>query len=65
MRKTSMAAMMGMKPGGHSGMKKSMQKMEKQEYSKKGLSPSAMRKHEAAEYGKGKCPKCGKSPCKC
>jgi membrane protease subunit (stomatin/prohibitin family) len=58
--------MMGMKMGGHAGMKKSMAAMEKKEYSKKGLSPKAMEKHEAAEYGKGKkCPKCGKANCGC
>lgn len=66
MRKASMAQMMGMKTGGHSGMKKSMQSMEKKEYSKKGLSPKAYAKHEAAEYGKGKkCSKCGKANCSC
>lgn len=65
MRKT-MGQMMGMKIGGHSNMKKSMAPMEKKEYSKKGLSPKAYAKHEAAEYGKGKkCPKCGKVNCTC
>jgi hypothetical protein len=58
MRKASMAEMMGIKTGAHSGMKKPMQKMEKKEYSKKGLSPSAMKKHESAEYGSGKSKKC-------
>ena len=58
MRKQSMSEMMGIKSGAHSGMSKPMQKMEKKEYSKKGLSPSAMKKHESAEYGKGKSKKC-------
>jgi hypothetical protein len=57
MRKASMAQMMG--------MKKSTQKMEAKEYSKKGMSPKAMMKHEKAEYGKGKKCSCGQSPCKC
>ena len=61
MRKQSMSQMMGMKIGGHAGMKKSMAAMEKREYSKKGLSPKMMAKHEKAEY---KC-KCGKKPCQC
>ncbi len=47
------------------GMKKSTQKMEAKEYSKKGMSPKAMMKHEKAEYGKGKKCSCGQSPCKC
>ncbi len=58
MRKASMAEMMGIKTGAHAGMKKSMKAMEKKEYSKKGLSPSAMKKHEAAEYGTSKSKKC-------
>jgi hypothetical protein len=57
MRKASMAQMMG--------MKKSTQKMEAKEYSKKGMSPKAMMKHEKAEYGKGKKCSCGMSPCRC
>jgi len=66
MRKQSMGQMMGMKIGGHAGMKKAMASMEKKEYSKKGLAPKAMAKHEQAEYGKGKkCPKCGKTNCGC
>jgi hypothetical protein len=65
MRKT-MGQMMGIKIGGHANMKKSMAAMEKKEYSKKGLSPKALMKHEQAEYGKGKkCPKCGKVNCSC
>lgn len=65
MRKASMAQMMGMKTGGHSGMNKSMQAMEKKEYSKKGLPAKAMMKHEKGEYGKGKKCSCGMSPCRC
>ncbi len=61
-----MSQMMGMKTGAHKGMSKSMEKMEKREYGKKGLSPKAYAKHETAEYGKGKkCPKCGKVNCTC
>lgn len=60
-----MAQMMGMKTGGHSGIKKSMQKMEAKEYSKKGMSSKAYMKHEKGEYGKGKKCSCGQSPCKC
>jgi len=35
------------------GMSKAMQKTEKREYSKKGLSPRAQAQHERAEYGPG------------
>ena len=62
MRKT-LSQMMGIK---HSKMSGPMKKMEQREYSKKGLSPKAMMKHEKAEYGSGKkCPKCGKANCGC
>jgi len=53
MRKT-MGQMMGIKMGGHSNMSKSMASAEKREYSKKGMSPKMMAKHEKAEYGKGR-----------
>lgn len=55
--------MMGMT---HKKMSPSMQKLEKREYSKKGLPQKALMKHEKAEYGKGaRCPKCGSASCKC
>jgi len=64
MRKT-MGQMMGIKMG-HSVNSKAYKAMEKKEYSKKGLSPKAMMKHEKAEYGSDKkCPKCGKANCGC
>lgn len=63
MRKKSLSQMMGIK---HSKMSSSMHKMEKREYSKKGLPPKTMAKHESAEYGKGaRCPRCGSVNCKC
>lgn len=65
MRKT-MGQMMGIKMGSHPKMNKSMAAMEKREYSKKGLPPKTMARHEKAEYGSGKrCPKCGKVNCTC